>query len=64
MRWKMALTTLAVCALCGCGDYQVADKSKDVLLSKEEYDQLKATAALAKQVGRYQLHRTGSRLGD
>jgi len=61
MRWKMALPTLVVCVLCGCDDYQLAEKSKEVVISKEEYDQLKAAAALAKQVGRYQLHRDGSR---
>ncbi len=45
----------------GCDDYQMADKSKQVVLSKEEYEQLKASAALAKQVGRYQIHKEGLR---
>ena len=61
MRWKTALFALTMCALCGCDDYQLADRSKDVVISKEEYDQLKGTAALTKQVGRYQLHRDGLR---
>lgn len=60
-RWTMVLLALVMCVLYGCDDYQFAEKSKEVVISKEEYDQLKATAALAKQVGRYQLHREGSR---
>jgi hypothetical protein len=35
-------------------------QSKEVVISKAEYDELKA-AAQAKQVGRYQLHREGFR---
>jgi hypothetical protein len=65
----LTLALVAACTLSGCDDYQiadkskeqVADKSKEVVISKAEYDALKAEAAQAKQVGRYQLHREGSR---
>lgn len=30
--------------LCGCGDFTVADKSKEVVLPRAEYEQLKALA--------------------
>ena len=56
----LTLALVAACTLIGCDDYQVADKSKEVVISKAEYDELKAVAAQAKQVGRYQLHREGS----
>ena len=62
MRWNMILPIMAVSwALSGCEDFEVVDKSKQVVISKEEYDQLRAAAAQAKQVGRYQLHREGPR---
>lgn len=57
----LALVLFAACTLTGCDDYQVTDKSKDVVISKAEYEALKAAAAQAKQVGRYQLNREGSR---
>jgi hypothetical protein len=47
--------------LSGCDDMQLADKSKEVVISKSEYEQLRAAAAETKQVGRYQLHREGMR---
>src|SRR6266436_6286048 len=47
--------------LCGCGDFTVADKSKEVVLSRAEYEQLKALAKQPNQVGRYQIHREGNR---
>lgn len=53
---------LSALAANGCGDFDVVDKSKEVVISKSEYDQLKAAAALAKQVGRYQIHREGIRV--
>ncbi len=56
----LMLALVASCTLSGCDDFQLADKSKEVVISKAEYDQLKAAAAQAKQVGRYQLHREGS----
>lgn len=55
------LTLLSASSLSGCGDFDLVDKSKQVVISKEEYEQLKASAALTKQVGRYQLHREGFR---
>lgn len=60
-RLVVFLGLLSVFVGSGCDDYQMADKSKEVVISKQEYDQLKAAAAQAKQVGRYQLHRDGSR---
>jgi|SRR5678810_1385005 len=47
--------------LSGCGDYTISDKSKEVVLSRTEYEQLKALAREPSQVGRYQIHRDGSR---
>lgn len=61
MRLNAALVLLMVCVLSGCDDYQVAEKAREVVISKAEYEQLKASSAQAKQVGRYQLHREGSR---
>jgi hypothetical protein len=61
MRWKIGLPLIAALGLAGCGDYDVVDKSKEVVISKQEYEKLKADAALTKQVGRFQLHRDGSR---
>lgn len=62
---KRSLVTLLIFfsafASSGCGDFDVVDKSKEVVISKAEYEQLKAAAALPKQVGRYQLHREGYR---
>ncbi|MGA8222400.1 MAG: hypothetical protein WB780_12155 [Candidatus Acidiferrales bacterium] len=55
------LAILSLIAVTSCGDFGVVDKSKDVVISKAEYEQLKASAALAKQVGRYQLYREGVR---
>jgi len=65
----LTLALFTACILSGCDDYQiadkskeqVADKSKEVVISKAEYDALKAEAAQAKQVGRYQIHREGPR---
>jgi hypothetical protein len=51
----------------GCDDYTIADKAKmdtcaaGVVLTKTDYDQLKRDAELGKSVGRYQIHREGSR---
>src|ERR1700758_924664 len=51
----------------GCDDYTIADKAKTdacaagVVLTKANYDQLKRDAELGKSVGRYQIHREGSR---
>jgi hypothetical protein len=39
----------------------VVDKSKGVVISKAEYEQLKVAALQSKQVGRYQLDREGMR---
>lgn len=61
MHWRVPLFLLIAFALCGCDDYQVIDKSQQVVISKQEYDALKAEAAQAKQVGRYQVHREGLR---
>lgn len=63
MRREIGLLVLATCVLCGCEDYDIVDKSQQVVISKREYEQLKAAAAAAqaKQVGRYQLHREGIR---
>lgn len=61
MDWKIGLTIVAASTMFGCGDFDVVDKSKEVVISKAEYDQLKASAALGKQVGRYQIHREGVR---
>lgn len=63
MPWKPALLFLTASFLSGCDDYRLADKSKEVVISKSEYEQLKAAVAAsqAKQVGRYQLHREGFR---
>jgi hypothetical protein len=41
--------------------YQLADKSKEVVLSKTEYEHLKALAAEPSQVGRYQMVQQGIR---
>jgi len=60
-RLIMFLGVISLFAVSGCDDYQMADKSKEVVLSKAEYGQLKASAALAKQVGRYQIHKEGFR---
>lgn len=57
----LALALAASFALSGCEDFDVVDKSKDVVISKAEYDQLRAAALEAKQTGRYQLHREGFR---
>jgi hypothetical protein len=61
MRLNIVLPITAVCFLSGCDDYQIAEKSKEVVISKAEYEQLQATVAENKQVGRYQLHREGAR---
>lgn len=62
MNCKVGTIYLAVTlGLVGCGDYNVVDKSSDVVISKKDYEQLKADALLGKQVGRYQLHREGFR---
>ena len=60
---RPVLLFVAVCFMSGCDDFQLADKSKEVVISKSEYEQLKAAVAAsqAKQVGRYQLHREGFR---
>ncbi len=60
---RPALLFVAVCFMSGCDDYQLAEKSKEVVVPKSEYEQLKAAVAAsqAKQVGRYQLHREGFR---
>jgi hypothetical protein len=55
------LVFLSIFTLSGCGDFDLVDKEKNVVISKAEYEQLKASAALAKQVGRYQVHREGFR---
>lgn len=47
--------------LCGCGDYTISDKSREVALSKAEYEQLKALAREPNQVNRYQLHHDSGR---
>jgi len=56
-RVGLALALLAVLPLIGCGDYEIVDKSQQVILSKAEYRQLKADADLGKQVGRYRFER-------
>jgi hypothetical protein len=66
---RLSIIALLSCGLSGCGDFdvvdkskvEVADRSKQVVISKEEYEQLKTDAALTKQVGRYQLHKEGFR---
>lgn len=60
---RPALFLVVACLMSGCDDFQVADKSKEVVVSKSEYEQLKAAVAAseAKQVGRYQLHKEGFR---
>ena len=63
---SIRLVALVLCiaistTLCGCGDYALSDKSKEVVLSRAEYEQLKALAREPNQVGRYQIHREGSR---
>lgn len=60
---RQALLVVLVCFMSGCDDFQLADKSKEIVISKTEYDQLKAAVAAsqAKQVGRYQLHKEGFR---
>jgi hypothetical protein len=55
------MTLVAALAFAGCEDFDVVDKSKSVVITKAEYDQLRAAALEAKQVGRYQLHRDGPR---
>jgi hypothetical protein len=60
-RLILFLGVVGVLVVSGCEDYQMAEKSKEVVISKEEYEQLKASAALAKQVGRYQIHKEGPR---
>jgi len=53
---------ITICfTLCGCGSLTLADKSKEVVLTRAEYEQLKTLAREPNQVGRYQLHRDGSR---
>ena len=60
---------LAARAVTGCGDYQIvetskyelADRGKEVVLSKAEYERLKNFAAQPSQVGRYQMVRDGIR---
>lgn len=52
---------LTLSLLASCDDFEVADKSKDVVISKVEYDRLEADAALGRQVGRFQIHRDGFR---
>jgi hypothetical protein len=61
MHWNGMIVIFLALALCGCEDFQVVDKSQQVAISKQEYEQLKAVAVQAKQVGRYQLHREGTR---
>jgi hypothetical protein len=60
-RTQFLLVTCAALALTSCDDFDVVDKSKDVVISKAEYEQLKAAALQPKQVGRYQLNREGFR---
>jgi hypothetical protein len=57
----MFLGLFSVLTVSGCDDYQLAEKAKEVVISKEEYEQLKASGALTRQVGRYQLHKEGFR---
>jgi hypothetical protein len=75
----MLLAFSSAFTVSGCGDFDVVDTSKnvvvpveeykqlkvdttkDVVISKAEYEQLKTDAALAKQVGRYQIDREGIR---
>lgn len=57
----LTLSALATCVLSGCEDYELVDKSQNIVISKSEYEQLKAAALETKQVGRYQLHRDGLR---
>jgi hypothetical protein len=61
MLGKPALLAIAAFFLYGCDDLQLADKSKEIVISKSEYEQLRAAAAETKQVGRYQLHNEGLR---
>jgi hypothetical protein len=55
------VTIAAALGLNSCDSFDVVDKSKDVVISRSEYEQLKAAALQPKQVGRYQLHREGIR---
>lgn len=57
----LALALVAACVLSGCENFNCVDTSNSVVISKSEYEQLKAAALEAKQVGRYQLHREGFR---
>ena len=61
MNWKITVAALALLLLASCDDVDVVDKSKDVVISKVEYDRLKADAALGRQVGRFQIHKEGFR---
>lgn len=58
---KFTATVLVLLLLASCGDVDVVDKSKDVVVSKVEYDRLKADAALGRQVGRFQIYKNGFR---
>ncbi len=59
--YALTLALAATYVLTGCEDMDVVDKSKNVVISKSEYEQLRAAALENKQVGRYQLHRDGLR---
>ena len=60
---RLAILFITAGFLSGCDDYQLAEKSKEVVISRVEYEQLKAAVAASqiKQVGRYQLHEQGFR---
>jgi hypothetical protein len=60
---RLAVLFLTAGFLSGCDDYQLAETSKEVVVPRAEYEQLKAAVAAsqAKQVGRYQLHEQGFR---
>ena len=60
---RLAMLFISAGFLSGCDDYQLAEKSKEVVVPKAEYEQLKAAVAASqtKQVGRYQLHKESLR---
>jgi len=58
----LALGTIAISlSLCGCDSFTIVEKSKDVVLPRAEYEQLKTLAREPSQVGRYQLHHDSGR---
>ena len=58
---RICFLVVFTCLAVGCDDVDIVDKTKSVVLKRDEYNKLKADAELGKSVGRYQIHREGTR---